>query len=166
MLSNLSLREHSALISASARVFVLDSIMEVGMLVSAEAAHAHTVPEHMPGPSCQIWGFHCQKFGECEMPLARTGGWSGQPRCPGEVFLASRRQPGVRFVASPCPSLPLPSLCCLSVSCRALALSTRAASWLRASGELGAYDFETWPFSVLFVQKKVSSWLSSVAAED
>lgn len=42
----------------------------------------------------------------------------------------------------------------------------RAPPWLGASGELRACDFETWPFSVLFVQKKVPSWLSSVAAED
>lgn len=45
MLNNLLLRESSALMSASTRIFVLDSIMEVGVLMSVEAAHMYTVPD-------------------------------------------------------------------------------------------------------------------------
>lgn len=42
--NNLSLRDPSALMSASVMIFLLDSVIEVGILVSVEAAHAYTVP--------------------------------------------------------------------------------------------------------------------------
>lgn len=45
MLNNLLLRESSALMSASMRIFVFDCIMEVGILTSVEAAHMYTVPD-------------------------------------------------------------------------------------------------------------------------
>lgn len=83
-LSDLSLRDCSALVSASVRVSVLDSIMGVGMPLPAEAAHARSVAERMPGPSWQIWGYPCQEAGKCEMPLARTGARSVQPCCLGQ----------------------------------------------------------------------------------
>lgn len=54
---------------------------------------------------------------------------------------------------SPLPSLPLSNL--LSVhQLQGRWPEHRGSSWLSASGELGACDFETWPFSVLFVQKR------------
>lgn len=45
VLNNLLLRDSSALMSAFTRIFVLDSIVEVGILMSVEAAHVHTVPD-------------------------------------------------------------------------------------------------------------------------
>lgn len=90
--------------------------------LSAGAAHTHSEPRRVLGQSRQARGLQGQKAGECEMPLARSGGRSGQPCPPGEG-------PGVRCVASPCPS-PRPPACCLSISRRAAGLSTRAAPWL------------------------------------
>lgn len=72
-------------------------------------------------------GSRGRKAGECEMPLARGGGPSGQP-CPPRGGSSARRGEGsgVRCVASP---RPLPA-CCLSISCRVAGPSTRAAPWL------------------------------------
>lgn len=155
--SDLSPRDGSALLSASARVFVLDSIIGVDCLCQLKP-HTHTpCPSPSPGPSRQI---HCQDAGKCEMPLARTRGWSVQPCSPGEGGCGLRCTASSCLLASPSPA------CCLSVSCRTAGWCPWAAPWHQASGELGACDFETWPFSVLFVPKEVSSWLSSVAAED
>lgn len=106
------------------------------------------------GCSGQKRGLHPQK---CELPGTRRGWfcYPGQPKRALEVRCGLS-------ATHPCPS----PASCLSISCQAADLSTRAAPWLWASGELRACDFETWPFSVLFVQKKVSSWLPSVTAED
>lgn len=90
--------------------------------------HMHSGPKYMPGQSCQMWGFDCQKAGECEMPLARTGGRSGQPVTLEGVFWAAGESLGSDVWLL--PVLPaLPSLC-LSISCRASGLSSRAAPWL------------------------------------
>lgn len=155
--SDLSPRDGSALLSASARVFVLDSIIGVDCLCQLKP-HTHTpCPSPGPGLSRQL---HCQDAGKCEMPLARTRGWSVQPCSPGGGGCGLRCTASSCLLASPSP------VCCLSVSCRTASRCPRAVPWHQASGELGACDFETWPFSVLFVPKEVSSWLSSVAAED
>lgn len=54
--------------------------------------------------------------------------------------------------------LPTPTWPCLSAHCpsavQGLWPEYLDSSWLWASGKLGACDFETQPFSVLFVQKK------------
>ena len=155
--SDLSPRDASALLSASARVFVLDSVIGVDCLCQLKP-HMHTpCPSPGPGPSRQT---HCQDAGECEMPLARTRGWSVAALFPRGRWLWAQMHSFFCLLASPSPA------CCLSISCRAAGRCPRTAPWHQASGELGACDFETWPFSVLFVSKEVSSWLSSVVAED
>lgn len=96
--------------------------------LSAEAAHAHTVPRHMPGPSCQIRGFRCQKSASVKCHWQGPG--RGAALLPWGGF--SGRQegaPGVRWVASPClPGPPRPAVCPSAAG--PLALSTRAAPWL------------------------------------
>lgn len=73
--------------SASAKIFVLDSIMEVGMLMSVEAAHVHTVPNTCLGNHGRNGDFiarslvnvkcHWQGLGLEWAALLPWGGFSG-----------------------------------------------------------------------------------------
>lgn len=124
-------------------------------------AHASThMHAHMPGDNHVRYG-DLIAGSECKMPLVRAGGQREQPCGPGWQG---------RAFGGLCASLPNIRSALLSLlsvhQLHGCWPEHMGFSWLWASGELGACDFETWPFSVFFVQKKVSSWLSSVAAED
>lgn len=76
------------------------------------------------GPS---WVAQGLTAGEWEMPLAR----SGQPCPPGELSLGGGRRPQGQMCgfSLPSPHPPFPA-CCLSIGCRAVVRSMRAAPWL------------------------------------
>lgn len=96
---------------------------------------------HRPGRSCQVERFQWvwNAIGE---------GWGEQRdqlSGPGVIFWAVEESLGGLCP----PSRPL------SVhQLQGCWPEHTGCAWLSASGELGTCDFETWPFSVLFVQKK------------
>lgn len=84
--------------STSVRIFVLDSIMEVGMLMSFEAAHVHIVPNTSQGSHVRYGDFiaRCQANVKCH--------WQGlRVRVGRSIAL------GTFFWTAPCPP-HLPSL--------------------------------------------------------
>lgn len=117
--------------------------------VSWSCTHVHCA-RHMPGQSCQIWGFYCQKSLErkMQMPLARTQGQSRQPCYPGEVgSFGQQERAWDQMCGFSSPTHPFWA-CYLFISCRAIGLSTRlvlgfepVASWEPVTLRLGPFQF-------------------------
>lgn len=163
MLSNLSMREHSAWMSAPARSICVGFHHGGRNAMSKPHTHAQWTQIHAWAivSDVGVW------LPEGRWVWNATGkDWGPEwAACyPGGGFLGSRREPGVRCVASPSPpGPPKPAICPLAAGPLAWALGLLlgfepVASWEPVTLRLGPFQF--------FLFRKVSSWLSSVAAED
>lgn len=115
MLSHSSPRESSMLISASDGMFMLDSIIEVEMLMSAETGSTWTHEHKWVYVAWAIMSdrkINCQKFSECAVPLVRTG---GQTLWPWGFFLGGRKRTWGGSYLFPSPTTPPPIVSPLSV---------------------------------------------------
>lgn len=120
--------------------------------MSVEATHTRTVgPNTCLGNCVRCGGLIARRLVSVKCHWQGLGAGVGS-LLPWRGFSGQQKRAWGQMCGFPQPSWPSQA-CYLSISCRASGLSSRAAPWLWASGELGACDFETWPFSVLFVQK-------------